>query len=105
MWRAQRADAAGADAAAVDVPLVRPPQSSGPSAMTMREHLKRLTGESAIYGVGQVSGRAVQLILVPVLTRALTPGAYGISELVFAYLQTAVLALVMRQLTGGAYVL
>ena len=63
--------------------------------MSMREHLKRLTGESAIYGVGQVSGRAVQLILVPVLTRALTPGAYGISELVFAYLQTAVLVLVL----------
>lgn len=63
--------------------------------MSLREQLKRLTGESAIYGVGQVSGRAVQLILVPVLTRALTPGAYGISELVFAYLQTAVLVLVL----------
>jgi O-antigen/teichoic acid export membrane protein len=63
--------------------------------MSMREQLKRLTSESAIYGIGQVSGRAVQLILVPVLTRALTPGAYGISELVFAYLQTAVLVLVL----------
>lgn len=63
--------------------------------MSIRQQLKRLTGESVIYGLGQVSGRAVQLILVPVLTRALTPGAYGVSELVFAYLQTAVLVLVL----------
>ncbi len=60
----------------------------------MREALKRLTGESVVYGLGQVSGRAVQLLLVPVLTRVLTPGAYGIGELVIAYAQTAVLILV-----------
>jgi O-antigen/teichoic acid export membrane protein len=61
----------------------------------MREALKRLTGESVIYGIGQVGGRAVQILLVPVLTRALTPGAYGVSELVIAYLQTALLVLVL----------
>jgi len=77
------------------MPVVRAPESAGQAAMSLREQLKRLTGESVIYGLGQVSGRAVQLILVPVLTRALTPGAYGVSELVFAYLQTAVLVLVL----------
>lgn len=61
----------------------------------MREALKRLTGESVVYGLGQVSGRAVQLLLVPILTRVLTPGAYGIGELVIAYAQTAVLILVL----------
>ena len=61
----------------------------------MREALKRLAGESVVYGIGQVSGRAVQLLLVPVLTRVLTPGAYGVSELVLAYLQTALLVLVL----------
>ena len=61
----------------------------------MREHLKRLGAESIVYGIGQVGGRAVQLLLVPVLTRALTPQAFGISELVVGYSQTALLVLVM----------
>ena len=60
----------------------------------MREALKRLTGDSLVYGLGQVSGRAVQLLLVPVLTRQLSQGAFGVAELVAAYLQTAALVLV-----------
>lgn len=60
----------------------------------MREAMKRLTGESLVYGLGQVSGRAVQLLLVPVLTRALSQGAFGVAELVAAYMQTAALVLV-----------
>ena len=53
----------------------------------VREALKHLTGQSLIYGLGQVSGRAVNLLLVPVLTRWLTPQAYGVSDLVRAYSQ------------------
>ena len=60
----------------------------------VREALRHLTGESLIYGIGQVSGRAVNLLLVPVLTRALTPQAYGVADLVLAYSQTALLVLV-----------
>jgi O-antigen/teichoic acid export membrane protein len=60
----------------------------------VREALKHLTGESLIYGLGQVSGRAVNLLLVPVLTRALAPEAYGVSDLVLAYSQTALLVMV-----------
>lgn len=60
----------------------------------MREALKRLTGESLVYGLGQVGGRAVQLLLVPLLTRLLPQGAFGISDLVTAYMQTATLVLV-----------
>jgi O-antigen/teichoic acid export membrane protein len=60
----------------------------------VREALKHLTGESLIYGLGQVSGRAVSLLLVPVLTRLLTPQAYGVSDLVLAYSQVALLVLV-----------
>jgi O-antigen/teichoic acid export membrane protein len=60
----------------------------------MREALKKLSAESLVYGLGQVSGRAVQLLLVPVLTRVLARGEYGVSDLVLAYLQTAVLVLV-----------
>ena len=60
----------------------------------MRDALKRLTAESLIYGLGQVSGRAVQLLLVPILTRVLTRDVYGVADLVLAYSQFAVLALV-----------
>jgi O-antigen/teichoic acid export membrane protein len=60
----------------------------------VREALRHLTGESLIYGLGQVSGRAVNLLLVPILTRALTPEAYGVSDLVLAYSQTALMVLV-----------
>ena len=60
----------------------------------MREAMKRLTGESLVYGLGQVGGRLVQLLLVPVLTRALSQGAFGVGELVVAYMQTAALVLV-----------
>jgi O-antigen/teichoic acid export membrane protein len=60
----------------------------------VREALKKLSGESVVYGLGQVSGRAVQLLLVPILTRILTPGEFGIGELVIAYSQTAVLVMV-----------
>jgi O-antigen/teichoic acid export membrane protein len=60
----------------------------------VREAMKRLTGESLVYGLGQVGGRAVQLLLVPVLTRALSRGAFGVSDLVVAYMQTASLVLV-----------
>jgi O-antigen/teichoic acid export membrane protein len=60
----------------------------------MREALKRLTGESLVYGLGQVSGRAVQLLLVPILTRAFARDVYGVADLVLAYSQFAVLVLV-----------
>jgi O-antigen/teichoic acid export membrane protein len=75
--------------------VVRQGQSIRAAAMKpMREALKQLSAESLIYGFGQVSGRAVQLLLVPVLTRVLVRGEYGVSDLVFAYLQTAVMVLV-----------
>ena len=60
----------------------------------MRDALKRLRGESLVYGLGQAGGRAVQFLLVPLLTRLLDPGAFGVGELVMAYSQTAVLVLV-----------
>lgn len=55
---------------------------------------RTLTAESIVYGLGQVGGRVAQLLLVPILTRALAPAEYAIWELVLAYSQTAVLVLV-----------
>jgi O-antigen/teichoic acid export membrane protein len=68
-----------------------PPARGGP----IREALGRLGAESQVYGLGQVMGRFVQFLLVPVLTRALTPGAYGVSELVAGYSQSVILFLVL----------
>jgi O-antigen/teichoic acid export membrane protein len=60
----------------------------------VREALRKLLSESAVYGLGQALGRAAQLALVPVLTRVLSREAYGISDLLLAYSQTAALVLV-----------
>src|SRR5438552_10607433 len=60
----------------------------------MRESLRKLGADSAVYGLGQALGRAVQLLLVPVLARLLVPAEFGIAELVQGYLQVAVLVLV-----------
>src|SRR5438128_12089978 len=67
---------------------------AAPRGSVVREALQKLAGESLVYGLGQAGGRAVQLLLVPVLTRLLDPGAFGVAELVMAYSQTAVLVLV-----------
>src|SRR5262245_13638113 len=60
----------------------------------MREALKKLTAESFVYGLGQVGTRAVQLFMVPILTRVLTRDVYGVGDLVLAYAQFAVMFLV-----------
>ena len=62
---------------------------------TIRESLQRLSAEAVIYGVGQVSGRAVNLLLVPVLTRALLKQQYGVVELVAGYSASVLLLLVL----------
>lgn len=62
--------------------------------MTVRESLQRLSGEAVIYGVGQVSGRAVNLLLVPILTRALLKQQYGVVDLVAGYSASVLLLLV-----------
>ena len=62
--------------------------------MNLRESLKRLSGESLVYGLGQVSGRAVNLLLVPVLTRVLLKQQFGVAELVTGYSASLLLVLV-----------
>lgn len=62
--------------------------------MSVRDSLKRLSGDSLVYGVGQVSGKAVNLLLVPVLTRVLVPQQFGVADLVVSYSASALLVLV-----------
>jgi O-antigen/teichoic acid export membrane protein len=62
--------------------------------VTFRDTVRRLTGESLVYGFGQVSGRAVNLLLVPLLTRALLKQEFGVAELVAGYAASTLLVLV-----------
>lgn len=62
--------------------------------MNLRQSLRQLSGESLVYGLGQVSGRAVNLLLVPVLTRVLLKQQYGVAELVTGYSASLLLLLV-----------
>ena len=62
--------------------------------MNLRESLRKLSGESLVYGLGQVSGRAVNLLLVPILTRVLLKQQYGVAELVTGYSASVLLVLV-----------
>ena len=62
--------------------------------MSLRASLQKLSGESLVYGVGQVSGRAVSLLLVPILTRVLLRQQFGVSELVTGYSASVLLVLV-----------
>ena len=62
--------------------------------MSLRDSLKRLSAESLVYGLGQVSGRAVNLLLVPVLTRVLLKQQFGVAELVTGYSASVLLVLV-----------
>ena len=62
--------------------------------MNVREQLKRLSGDSLVYGFGQVAGKAVNLLLVPVLVRTLLQQQFGVSDLVLSYSASVLLVLV-----------
>src|SRR5262249_15418778 len=68
---------------------------AGRARVNLRQQFQRLTGESLVYGLGQVSGRAVNLLLVPILTRVLLRQQYGVSELVTGYSASVLLVLVL----------
>ena len=52
--------------------------------------LKKLAGQTAIYGVSSVIGRLLNYLLTPILTRpeigGFSPGEYGVITEMYAYL-------------------
>ena len=52
----------------------------------MKEHLKRLTSESAYYGISTVGARLLGFLLVPFYTNVLPPSEYGIVITLYSYL-------------------
>ncbi len=61
----------------------------------MKEHLKKLTSESVVYGLGTAAGRGLQMLLVPVFTRVFAPEAYGVIDLLGLVGSIAALLVVM----------
>ena len=47
--------------------------------------LKKLAGETAIYGLSSIVGRFLNFLLVPLYTRQFTPGEYGVVSELYAY--------------------
>ncbi len=61
----------------------------------MRDHLRKLTGESLVYGIGTAAGRGLQMLLVPIFTRVFAPEAYGVIDLLGVVGSSAALLVVM----------
>lgn len=47
--------------------------------------LKRLAGQTAIYGVSSIVGRVINFLLVPLYTRVFIPGEYGVVTEMYTY--------------------
>jgi len=52
----------------------------------MRDKLKELTKDTAIYGISTIIGRFLGFLLTPFYTNVLLPGDYGIFSNVYAYI-------------------
>ncbi len=63
--------------------------------------MKRLLKNMSIYGMGSIAARAIQVILLPVYTRFLSPANYGSLELV--YMVAGVLAIMYGLMIGSGY--
>jgi O-antigen/teichoic acid export membrane protein len=61
----------------------------------VKEHLRKLTGESIVYGLGQAAGRGLQMLLVPLFTRVFAPAEYGVIDLLGLAAALAALLVVM----------
>ena len=51
----------------------------------MREQLKRLTSDSAVYGISTILGRFLNFLLVPLYTNVFPAGEYGVVTVVYSY--------------------
>lgn len=52
----------------------------------MSDQLKKLAGQTVIYGLGTILPRFLNYFLTPILTRAFLPAEYGINSELFAYI-------------------
>ena len=52
----------------------------------MKEKLKELTKDTAIYGISTMLGRFLNFILVPFYTNIFLPAEYGVVMLIYSYI-------------------
>ena len=62
--------------------------------------LKKLAGETAIYGISSILGRMLNILLVPLHTRVLTEGNYGVLSYLFTISSLVMVVLVFRMETA-----
>jgi O-antigen/teichoic acid export membrane protein len=67
----------------------------------MFDHLRRLAGQSAVYGLGRLVAPILAVVLLPLYTQYLGPGAYGRVETVVA--ASAVLTILLRAGVSTAF--
>jgi O-antigen/teichoic acid export membrane protein len=48
-------------------------------------HVKKLAGQTAVYGLSSIIGRLLNYLLTPLLVRVFSPGEYGINTEFYAY--------------------
>lgn len=66
----------------------------------MANPLKQIAGETAIYGLSTILARIINFAFVPIYTRMLTTGSYGVFTEFMAYIAMLQVALVMGLETG-----
>ena len=52
----------------------------------MSNPLKKLAGQTVVYGLGTIVPRFLNYFLIPILTRAFLPAEYGINSELYAYI-------------------
>lgn len=62
--------------------------------------LKKLAGETAVYGLSTILARIINFIFVPIYTRMLTTGSYGIAAEFLAYIAILQVVLTLGLETG-----
>ncbi|MEM6261325.1 MAG: oligosaccharide flippase family protein [Bacteroidota bacterium] len=55
----------------------------------MRQVLKKLAGQAAVYGISSVLGRLLNILLTPIFTNKLAIGAFGIVSYFYSYIAFA----------------
>ena len=66
----------------------------------MSNPLKKLLGQTAIYGLPSIVGRLLNYLLVPVVTRVFLPAEYGVVGELYAYVGFLAVLLTYGMETG-----
>jgi O-antigen/teichoic acid export membrane protein len=66
----------------------------------LRSKLLGFAKDSAIYGIGEVLGKAANLILIPILSRLFLPSDYGIIDLLTISLSFLIIIISLNMYTG-----